>query len=284
MQFNEYPLLNTPNLMAVLLRAAGEGTPSVADCARRLAATLALAGEAPPVPPERILRRLDTLRRHLEIARLIAPVGADRFQLTERGRAALAAHPAGFATDDLMAYPEYAAEVRARARRPDGGVPQGRAFDAGFDAGLRRRSPAENPYPADSADHLAWENGWSEAGEAGSALRMRTRASLSARIRARTTRRRPSASGRSSGPGSPAVSPSQSARSPGAEDRRHPVVHRRDVGARRAGDGGEARQLHPARRAPAVVDRGDGEQRAVGRGDRPAGLAPPRRRSTRTSR
>ena len=101
-RFHDYPLLNTPNLVAMMLRAADGGTPSVEDCSRRLNALLERAGERPAVTPERIRMRLDSLRRHLEVARLIAPVGADRFQLTERGRAALESHPAGFATDDLM--------------------------------------------------------------------------------------------------------------------------------------------------------------------------------------
>jgi hypothetical protein len=162
-QFREHTMLNTPNLIAIMLRAAADGTPSVADCAARLRSLLEQAGEAPPVPPAKILRRLDELRGHLAAARLIAPMGADRFTLTERGRAALAAHPAGFATDDLMAYPEYAAQVRRRARDRSSDDPHAEAYDQGFAARQSGRPRTANPHPADSADHLAWENGWSEA-------------------------------------------------------------------------------------------------------------------------
>jgi ribosome modulation factor len=165
LQFRDYPLLNTPSLIALMLRLAAEGTPSVEDCARRLEALLAAAGERPAVPASKIRLRLKGLRRDLETARLIAPVGEDRFQLTDRGQAALAAHPSGFATDDLTTWPEYAAALRARALDGAAADPHEPAFDAGFDAGLKGRPAAENPYPPDSADHQAWENGWSEAGE-----------------------------------------------------------------------------------------------------------------------
>jgi hypothetical protein len=160
-QFREYPLLNTPNLIAVMLRAAAAGTPSVADCAARLHRLLAQAGETPDVPPAKILRWLDGLRGHLAAARLVHPVGADRFTLTERGRAALAAHPAGFAIDDLMAYPEYAAGLASRAPAPLD--PGSAAYDQGFAARQSGRPPTANPHASDTAAHLAWENGWSEA-------------------------------------------------------------------------------------------------------------------------
>lgn len=161
-QFREYPLLNTPNLVALLLRAAAEGTPSVAECAGRLQALLARAGEAPDLPAAMLLERLDTLRRHLATARLIAPVGEDRFTLTERGRAALEAHPAGFALDDLMRYPEYAEEMRERPA-PAIADPGSRAYDQGFAARQAGQPLTANPHPPDAAAHLDWKNGWSEA-------------------------------------------------------------------------------------------------------------------------
>ena len=166
MRFREHPLLNTPHLSTVLLRAAARGSATVAECAAQLSAVLEEVGEHPPVEPSEIHRRLDLLREDLTVARLIAPVGVDRFTLTERGRKALEEHPAGFARADLTIFPEYAAYVRRRSRRDPGlpaDDPRGSAYDQGFAAYFEGRSLADNPYEPDTVDHLAWENGWSEA-------------------------------------------------------------------------------------------------------------------------
>ena len=166
MQFSETPLFDTPSLVALLLRAAARGTPSVDDCAARLEALLARAGEHQGVTAATIRRRLDALRRQLAAARLIAPVGSDRFRLTDRGQEALATHPEGFTLGELLRYPEFAASIAPRiAPGTAPGIVQsgGGAYDQGFAARQSGQPPTANPHLADTAAHLDWENGWCEA-------------------------------------------------------------------------------------------------------------------------
>lgn len=163
-ELDDYPLLNIPNLIAVLLRAAERSAPTVGECAELVLRRLAEAGEAVPVPAARIAARLETLARHLAVAGLVEEVPGGRFRLTGRGRAALAAHPAGFALDDLAVYPEYAAHLAARPQARPADQRAG-GYDQGFAAFAAGRPLAANPHPPDSADHLAWENGWSEASD-----------------------------------------------------------------------------------------------------------------------
>ncbi len=96
MHFREYPLLNTPHLVIVLLTEATRGAASVEDCATRLWAILEAADEHPPVGVDEVLRRMDILRRNLTEAQLVAPADGERFAITPRGRDALKQHPAGF--------------------------------------------------------------------------------------------------------------------------------------------------------------------------------------------
>ena len=163
MRFREYPLLNTPNLMAIILREASAGPATLARCAARLQALLARADERPPFGPEEVASRLEVLIRYLAEARLISRGTDGSFALTERGGAALAEHPQGFDTADLMVYPEFARYIRGLERRR--GLADARAggYDEGYYAYWTGENPADNPYNPDSADHLAWENGWSEA-------------------------------------------------------------------------------------------------------------------------
>ncbi|HUF86333.1 MAG TPA: hypothetical protein VMM59_03040 [Thermohalobaculum sp.] len=165
MHFREYPLLNTPHLMLLILREAAGGETSLAACAGRLRQLLARARERPPYGDDEIGARLDALRRYLAEARLIAPAGGERFAITARGREALAEHASGFDLADLMVYPEFADFVRglARARaegRMDARIP---AYDEGYAAYRAGAILADNPHPEDSADHLSWANGWVEA-------------------------------------------------------------------------------------------------------------------------
>lgn len=165
MHFREYPLLNTPHLMLVILRACAEGETSPDACTARLRELLARADEHPPYGDAEIRARLDLLRRYLAEARLIAPADGDRFVITPRGREALAEHPQGFDLADLMAYPEFAHFIRAlaRARAEERMDPRTPAYDEGFAAYRAGAMLADNPHPSDSVDHLAWENGWFEA-------------------------------------------------------------------------------------------------------------------------
>ena len=162
MDFQEYPLLNTPNLVAVVLRTAAGGA-SVEDCARRLARLLDQAGEHPPVTDAEMRRHLERIRRFLAEARLLEPEGHDRFHLTPRGEEALERHPAGFDTADLMRYPEYAEFVHRSARDRATMDRRIAAYDRGYEAYRAGRRLAENPYSFETVDHLSWENGWFEA-------------------------------------------------------------------------------------------------------------------------
>jgi hypothetical protein len=163
MRFREYPLLNTPNMVVVVLKAAADGPTTLEDCVARLQALLEQADEHPPFGPREVASRLGMLIRYLTEARLLAPAGDGGFVLTERGRAALSEHPSGLDTPDLMVYPEFARYIRGFELRRAAMDPRAGGYDQGFYAYWAGEAPADNPYPSDSADHLAWENGWSEA-------------------------------------------------------------------------------------------------------------------------
>lgn len=162
MRFREFPLLNTPSLVVVILKAAEAAPATVEDCAARLEALLERAGEHPPFGPEEVASRLGMLVRYLTEARLLARAGHG-FVLTDRGAAALSEHPAGLDTPDLVVYPEFARFIRRFGLRRAAMDPRAGGYDLGFSAYWRGELPADNPYSPDSADHLAWENGWSEA-------------------------------------------------------------------------------------------------------------------------
>ena len=163
MRFREYPLLNTPNMVVVILREAAEGGATLAACAARLQGLLDQAGEHPPFGPEEVASRLEMLIRYLSEAKLVAGGPEGSFALTERGRAALAEHPQGFDSADLMVYPEFARYIRSLSRRRKPIDARAGGYDQGYDAYWTGRDPADNPFSPDAADHLAWENGWSEA-------------------------------------------------------------------------------------------------------------------------
>ncbi len=163
MLFREYPLLNTPNMVVVILREADGAPATLESCAARLQEVLDRADEHPPFGPADVASRLEMLIRYLGEARLISAGKDGSFTLTERGRVALAQHPSGFDTADLMIYPEFARYIRGLELRRGPIDARAGGYDQGFYAYWTGDAPADNPYPADSADHLAWENGWSEA-------------------------------------------------------------------------------------------------------------------------
>ena len=167
MHFREYPLLNTPHLMLVLLREADRHETTPDACVARLRELLTMADEDPPYGEAEIRARLDVLRRYLAEAELVEPVEGegDRFRITARGREALAEHPQGFDLAELMVYPEFARFIRSLSRaRSEGRMdPRTPAYDEGFAAYRSGARLADNPHPSDTVDHLAWENGWFEA-------------------------------------------------------------------------------------------------------------------------
>ena len=113
--------------------------------------------------------------------------------------------------------------------------PRAGGYDQGFYAYWSGQGPADNPYAPDSADHLAWENGWSEALDED----FRWTGPRASREPALTLKRvgadrQPAVGQRpQQAAGSPSASPSQTGQASAVEDRRHPVVHRRHVGVRR---------------------------------------------------
>ncbi|WP_424933696.1 ribosome modulation factor [Amaricoccus macauensis] len=160
--FVENPLLNSPHLIGLILRGAAKGKGSLEACLSRLGEVFTQSREDTPLDMDEARTRFERLIRHLEKAKLIEG-DASHFTITERGRNALTESPNGFATADLMAYPEYAIFVRNEARSHATSDPHASAFDLGSDAFRKGMSRSDNPYNPDSADHLAWQNGWSSA-------------------------------------------------------------------------------------------------------------------------
>lgn len=160
---NDFPLLGTPSLTAVILQSGAAGAVTVADCTDRLAALLAMAHERLPIPRDEIRERFAGHIRQFEIAGLLAPAGAGVWKLSPRGEAAVRQHPQGLDPSDLMLYPEYAAHVRTSAQSRAETDPRARSYDAGFGARRDGQPFTANPHTLNSADFLAWENGWMEA-------------------------------------------------------------------------------------------------------------------------
>ena len=161
-RFREYPLLNTPNMVATVLRAAEAGPVTLAGCVQRLLWLLGQAGEHPPFGPADVAARMEVVLRNLTEARLVAPEGMGLI-LTPRGRAVLAEHPQGFDAADMMAYPEFSRYVRGLNGGRPVLDPRAGGYDRGYAAYWSGQGPGDNPFASDTADHQAWENGWSEA-------------------------------------------------------------------------------------------------------------------------
>lgn len=164
MEFREHPLLNTPSLMALILRQAEAGPAGVDDFVARLNAVLRQAHEAPPVSQGEIRERIEALAEDLASAQLLFR-GEEGFALTARGLKALDDHPEGFSRPDMMAWPEYARKIAACLPHAAGDDPRPRAYDQGFAARLSGKSLEENPFRPDTSDHLAWEGGWSDSAD-----------------------------------------------------------------------------------------------------------------------
>lgn len=166
MDLSEYPLLNRPALMLLVLKAAGERPVTIRECRERLEAELVRIHEKPDIPEPVIATELEEVGRHLLAARLLERGDDDMFSLTRRGRQVLAAHPMGVDETVLAGFPEYRAFIRDFARRRTIDDPRINRYEEGYAAQQEGRSLSENPYAPDSVDHLAWENGWSEARDA----------------------------------------------------------------------------------------------------------------------
>lgn len=167
MDLSEFTLLNRPSLMLLVLKAAAEAPTTLAACRARLDAELARVHERPDVPEAAIATELGEVIDHLAVAGLLTRSGDSRLTLTPRGQQLLQAHPMGIDETVLMQFAEYRASVRNFARRKTVDDPREKRYDEGHAAWQGGQTLTENPYPADTADHLAWENGWSEARDAG---------------------------------------------------------------------------------------------------------------------
>jgi hypothetical protein len=165
MDLSEFPLLNRPALMLLVLKVAADGPATLRDCRARLAVDLGRIHERPEVPEALIVAELEEVHGHLVAAGLLAPAEGDVFGVTDRGRKVLAAHPLGVDETVLATFPEDRVFLRHFARRKTFDDPCLRRYDEGFAARREGQSLSENPHPPDTIDHLAWENGWSEAEE-----------------------------------------------------------------------------------------------------------------------
>jgi restriction system protein len=164
---SEFTLLNRPALMLLVLKAAAEAPTTLADCRARLDRELARVHERPDVPDLLITAELADVIEHMTVAGLLAESGDAGLTLTPRGRQVLQSHPMGIDETVLMQFAEYKAFVRNFARRKTIDDPREKRYDEGHAAWQAGQTLTENPYPPDTADHLAWENGWSEARDAG---------------------------------------------------------------------------------------------------------------------
>ncbi len=157
----EYPLLNDPNLAITVLRQAEAGPARLEDCLARLSATLKKAGEPLPLGKPAVLQWLSRVAEMLRHASLLAAEAPGLYRLTTRGAQVLAEHPLGVDSSVLETFPEFRLWLSRRGELPH--LAPEPAFDEGHAAYLAQRTLADNPYPLDSAAHLAWENGWFDA-------------------------------------------------------------------------------------------------------------------------
>jgi hypothetical protein len=165
MDEEEPALLHEPDLMLALLRAASRGPAGLEEATAQLLANLAVAGEPAPADPLDLRSRLARAASLLVAAGALASAadGSERFRLTERGEHLLAEHPDGVDPSVLRDLPAFRAFLAERTRGQPEADPCLPAYLGGLRAFAQGRSLADNPYPTDTADHLAWENGWSEA-------------------------------------------------------------------------------------------------------------------------
>lgn len=162
---NDYPLLSTANLIALILHRAAAGPITLDSCETALAVMFRQANETPELPAEALRERLAGHLRDLQTARLMEPEPGGGLRLTMRGRDALNRHPEGLDQTDLAKYPEFATLLRNRARMGSRMDPREDSYEEGFRARLNGAPFTANPYAFDNIDHLSWENGWTEARE-----------------------------------------------------------------------------------------------------------------------
>jgi hypothetical protein len=163
MDDDEPTLLHEQDLMLALLRLAAEGPSDVEGALARLLAMRRQAHEPPPDDPEDLRRRLKRAALALLQARALERDAKGTMRLTLRGRTLLAEAPQGVDESYLMRFEEFRDFIEATADRGRPDDPRAGAMAEGARAFATGRPHTANPYPFDSIDHLAWENGWFEA-------------------------------------------------------------------------------------------------------------------------
>ena len=169
MRFREYPLLNAPNLVVIILRQGAAAPATLADCAsdprraprpgRRASALRPEGRGRPPRDADRPSDRGEAPRAGRRRLRHHRP-GQGRARGAPRG-------PRHRRSDGLPGVRPLHPRPRPASGRPR---PRPRldpraarlSTGASMPTWSGRGPRSDNPYPADSADHLAWENGWSE--------------------------------------------------------------------------------------------------------------------------
>lgn len=159
---DEPVLLHEQDLMLALLHVAAERPSTVLAAAARLRGLRQIAGEADIVNDE-VMHRLGRAAAALRAAGALSRAEAGTLRISDRGRRLLAAHPEGVDETALMQFPEFRAFIAAAGPRGPRDDPRIPAYDTGQRAFAAGEPFTANPFALDSIDHLAWENGWSEA-------------------------------------------------------------------------------------------------------------------------
>jgi hypothetical protein len=165
----DVPLLNMASVMLTALKAAGAGEAGPADCLARLARNLAQVHEDAAALRPRLESMVEEAFAELLAAGLLAEGTGGRFRLTPRGRTVLEQHPLGVDESVLAEFREFRDFVRRASRpaepseTPALDAADNQAYLEGYGAYGAGRRAAENPHPADTAEHVAWDAGWFEA-------------------------------------------------------------------------------------------------------------------------
>lgn len=163
-----------PHAVLAALMTASKAPARPEDCIAVLRAKLRGTPDDIPDDLDRVRELHEEIARayhQLAVAGLVDPDGEGRFAITPSGVKLLASHPKGIDDSVLEHYPAYRAYISASARsRPRGrsraeGVvhePEPAYVDglASYQLGLEL---TDNPHDSDSAAHLEWGNGWSDA-------------------------------------------------------------------------------------------------------------------------
>jgi hypothetical protein len=163
MEFAEYPLLNTPHLTVVVLKAARSADATVDGAVTLLRTMLRRLKVEAPFDDATLRSRLRQVAAYLSEAGLLEIRPDDGIVITGRGRRVIAEHPAGFDTADLVSDAEIQRRIREHRRRASSSDPRTQQYADGYNAFREGAQITDNPFAPDANDHLAWEDGWCEA-------------------------------------------------------------------------------------------------------------------------